>query len=308
MNASACLHCSARGREFDAKEAYEALAQRFDRLTQLVGQSLGVGGAGMRSAAARDAEQMRKVFKRIVGGTDVEEGHFPECALIGQQHANGTTSWFCSGALVHPRIVLTAGHCFAPDQGLVPNVVALSCVDMNRLSKAEIVSAKACLQHPSYPSTGLNDISVVVLRKDAKTKPVRLASTAELAQAQDTTLVGFGNSDFKSTRGFGRKREVDVEITHLRRATSEDLDEAEQRLGFESDLEFTAGGEGFDSCNGDSGGPAYVRVGAELRLGGLTSRALEHATRPCGDGGIYTRVDSHLDFISSVADKHGIRL
>jgi endonuclease G len=308
MNAGACPHCSARGKEFDAQEAYEALAQRFDRLAQLVGHSLGVGGAGMRGASARDPERMRKVFKRIVGGTDVAEGSYPECTLIGQRHANGTTTWFCSGALVHPRIVLTAGHCFDPAEGLVPNRVALSCVDMNRLSNAEIVAAKACVQHPSYPSTGLNDIAVIVLRQDARTRPVRVASTAELAQAQEATLVGFGNSDFKSTRGFGRKREVDVEITHLRRAAGDDLDEAEQQLGFESDLEFTAGGEGFDSCEGDSGGPAYVRSGSELRLGGLTSRALEHATRPCGDGGIYTRVDSHQTFIASVAEKHGIRL
>jgi endonuclease G len=258
--------------------------------------------------SAPDPERMRKVWKRIVGGTDVAEGQYPECALIGQKHANGTTTWFCTGALIHPRVVLTAGHCFDPAEGAIPNVVALSCVDMNSLSKAEIVPAKACVQHPSYPSTGLSDLSVIVLRREAKTKPIVVASTPELVKAEETTLVGFGNSDFKSTRGFGRKREVDVEITHLRRSTNDDLDDAEEQFGFESDLEFTAGGEGFDSCNGDSGGPAYIRVGSGLRLAGLTSRAFEHATRPCGDGGIYTRVDVHREFIAGVAEKHRIQL
>ena len=73
-----------------------------------------------------------------------------------------------------------------------------------------------------------------------------IASTAEISAATQTTLVGFGNSDLLSSRGFGIKREVTVPITNVRRAPSDNLDDAEMELGFESDLEFTAGGQGFD--------------------------------------------------------------
>jgi hypothetical protein len=51
------------------------------------------------------------------------------------------------------------------------------------------------------------------------------------------------------------QREVTVDITNLRRSPTDDLDQADPNLEFESDREFTAGGGGFDSSNGDSGGP-----------------------------------------------------
>ncbi|HTO53199.1 MAG TPA: trypsin-like serine protease [Myxococcota bacterium] len=253
--------------------------------------------------------QSREVMLRIVGGTEVAEGGYRDCALVGQQNANGTLSWFCSGALIHPRIVLTAGHCMDPGHGDIPNLVALSCVDMNRLTDAELVKAKTCVRHPSYGQGLGHDISVIVLRDEAKTPPVARASTSELTASPKTTLVGFGNSDVLSTRGFGRKREVSVDIGFLRGRTPDgQLDGPEHQLGFASELEYTAGGEGYDSCNGDSGGPSYVGAGSTYKLAGLTSRGFDDAHDPCGDGGIYTRVDVHASFIQQVAAQYGVSI
>jgi endonuclease G len=128
-----------------------------------------------------------------------------------------------------------------------------------------------------------------------------MATTAELSAATETTLVGFGNSDPSSTNGFGIKREVGVDFVALRRAAQDNLGPEETKYGFEAAVEFVAGGEGHDSCNGDSGGPAYIRSGTKTVVAGLTSRATDVATSPCGDGGIYTRIDSQLEFIRHVA-------
>jgi endonuclease G len=111
-----------------------------------------------------------------------------------------------------------------------------------------------------------------------------------------------------STRGFGIKREVEVRITHLRRNQHDDLDDAEAELGFESDLEFTAGGGGFDSCDGDSGGPAYILAGGGRKVAGLTSRPFRQFSNPCGEGGIYTRIDANLDFVRQVAANNDVDL
>jgi secreted trypsin-like serine protease len=66
--------------------------------------------------------------------------------------------------------------------------------------------------------------------------------------------------------------------------------------------EFAAGAPFLDrdSCNGDSGGPAYVQVDGEWHLAGATSRATASSLRPCGDGGIYTRIDAYEEWIRSV--------
>ncbi len=100
--------------------------------------------------------------------------------------------------------------------------------------------------------------------------------------------------------GFGIKREVVVQMNAVRKTDEEDLSAAESTLGFNSFTEFVAGrkGSGMDSCNGDSGGPAYIFVGEDQRkVAGATSRATAERTDNCGDGGIYVRIDKLAPWI-----------
>jgi secreted trypsin-like serine protease len=171
--------------------------------------------------------------------------------------------------LVHPRVVLTAGHCQTETPGV--NVVALDAVNMQSLGNAEIVSVRTVRVNSLYTQGVIgNDIAVLILRRDAQTTPIGIVTSPDLDGATETTLVGFGNSDEYASKGFGTQREVTVDITYARRAPEDDLDEAEAELGFESDREFTAGGGGYDSCNGDSGGPAYILDGSDRKVAGLS--------------------------------------
>ncbi len=72
-----------------------------------------------------------------------------------------------------------------------------------------------------------------------------------------------------------------------------------KKFGGDPRTEFVAGAPFLDkdSCNGDSGGPAYVYQRGRWLLAGATSRATRSAVRPCGDGGIYTTVDAYRDWI-----------
>ena len=74
----------------------------------------------------------------------------------------------------------------------------------------------------------------------------------------------------------------------------------QDELGFHAEYEFVAGRKalGRDSCNGDSGGPAYLQAGNDFVVAGLTSRATRAAVVNCGDGGIYVRPDQFIGWIN----------
>jgi endonuclease G len=190
--------------------------------------------------------------------------------------------------------------------------VAPNTLGLHDLDKAEKIPIRRTFVHEGYRAGGgvpNHDIVIHLLAETAGTPHVDVASTEDLDGAAKVTLAGFGRDDVHSTSGFGVKREVTVDILAPRPGDG-GIAESEDHYGYESDNEFVAGSLVMDSCNGDSGGPAYIedpRRPGQWRAAGLTSRGIREPDgddTPCGDGGIYTRIDKHWDWIVSTVSKY----
>lgn len=222
---------------------------------------------------------------RIVGGVPTTD--FPDCVAVGSGFR-----FCCTGTLVAPNVVVTAGHCHAG------NCRARIFIgpDITRPTEGRLVNVATAVLHPEYGQRAHNDLAVLILAEDVTdVQPRQIAPTSVLDAAKSVRLVGYGNTDVNSTGGFGLRRMVDVP-----RASDNPV------FGADPGLEFVAGAPFLDkdSCNGDSGGPAYTLSGGEFLLAGATSRATNNSTRPCGDGGIYARLDKYVEWMRSIPGGH----
>ncbi len=233
----------------------------------------------------------RKLIAEAAAGTRAigaaETTDFPDCVAVG-----GLDRWCCTGTLVSPRIVVSAGHCHADCGSRI-------FIGTSVAGEGETIRVVEALRHPEYGGENHNDLMLLLLEREVTSvTPRRIAPSQAIDTATSVRVVGYGNTDVWSSGGYGVRRAVDVPVAS-NSCTSPD---AQSRLGCDEGLELVAGAPflDLDSCNGDSGGPIYVQHEGEWFVAGATSRATNEALRPCGDGGIYVRLDKYKDWIQSV--------
>ena len=117
----------------------------------------GVGSAGPRSfhifddprylRNARDLARRTLGGTRVVGGAAVKAGQFPDCVAVGND-----AQWGCTGTLIAPNVVVTAGHCAD---------FATRVFFGNDVGKAgTVVRVKKRVRHPKYHQGKHNDLMV----------------------------------------------------------------------------------------------------------------------------------------------------
>ncbi|MEZ4240807.1 MAG: trypsin-like serine protease [Myxococcota bacterium] len=230
----------------------------------------------------------------VVGGGPAPVGAWEDAVAL-----YGLGQLACSGVLIAPDLVLTAGHCRA-----ALDYAVVGATDLR--SGGERISVLDAVAHPDPYTT--YDVALITLEHPAAAQPRPLALDCVvegyLHDGADVAIVGYGATD-----DFADEFPDDLQQAFTTVVDADCLDfDGGCNESVSPGGELVAGGEGIDSCLGDSGGPLYLQTGdafaeTDAFLVGITSRARVPADAPCGGGGIYVRVDAVADWIERTAGR-----
>lgn len=229
------------------------------------------GSAGAASASADTASARSS----IVGGKTASISSYPWLAFVGY---DGPVEEFgCTGTVVAPRLILTAGHCALTGTGKVgvaSNFAVLTGTGDLREAAPERVSAVSqVLVFPGYqPARALNDAALLVLAAPVAAPALPLASAADgalLAAGTPIAIAGWGLTSFTPPRTPAILQEGQTTVQSaqscqrkLRRVLP--VYRPANQLCVRSQL-----GPGTGLCDGDSGGPGIARRsdGSPVQIG-----------------------------------------
>ncbi|MFG1605337.1 trypsin-like serine protease [Actinoplanes sp. NPDC049265] len=227
--------------------------------------------------------QSPRTGARIVGGAPVRSADFP--SVVGLQtifigaDENGNEGWYistCTGTVIDPTHVLTAGHCTVDFPWGTTSVIA-GRDDLSNQAAGFVARVSNTWTHQGYNyqdllndpnAVPLDDVAVLTL-KDALPSaytPQQLADqgAADPAGGTPATIVGYGVTD-ENNNDSGILRAGAVQIA----ADSTCASTAQWGTKFDPNRMMCAGlPPTTDTCFGDSGGPIFTgAAGSYLQVG-----------------------------------------
>jgi secreted trypsin-like serine protease len=212
---------------------------------------------------------------KVLNGADCGQPERSPVILLNVFGAGGGAG-LCSGTLIAPNKILTAAHCLPAG---TRSVLAGRWTADGRVTG---VRASSWAVHPNFrrgASAFENDVAVVVLSASLPNPTMGILVSEAPASGQPVFIAGWGAPGFELAVGYARLTKVN-----------------------EASVGYTYTGILSNTCNGDSGGPAYRAVGGRQAVVGITSSG-SVAGCGTGDNSLFTNVQSAtvLDFIRSRA-------
>ena len=230
----------------------------------------------------------------VVGGKTIRAGRYPGVVQVVANDFAGGQGTLCGGALIAPRLVVTAGHCFlhVPFHSLRPvsvvfgrqwsyphkNPPAGIHIGVVRVAHAPI--------NPKLRQSFPDDVEVLYLRRPAPVKPLKLGAPAAAKAGAPVFALGWGltsshESELRRNQLHGLAMHV-RSSADCRRLAGSEYDAATQIC-----LSPRPGGGLQGTCYGDSGSPLLSASGSTV-LGTVST-----SNNFCGKGAsIFTRLTS----------------
>nr|AAS21446.1 trypsin [Oikopleura dioica] len=249
-------------------------------------EELRIGDLNNELMSIEERMHMSLSTEKIVGGRQVDD--------IKNWNWIGQLGGYCGGSLVADDMFLTAAHCCESTR--IGQTVYFGVLNpWEDQGKAQKRKVSEMLNHPDFDRPTLtHDICMIKLDspidQDRNVRPICLADSAS-PKNTPAYVAGWG----LTSEGGPQSRdlmEVSVPIV-----TNKECQNAYSHRPVD-DTMFCAGKKegGEDGCQGDSGGPIVTVDGdGKVSLAGVVSWGVGCA-RP-GKFGVYSRVDTQLDFI-----------
>lgn len=188
--------------------------------------------------------------------------------------------FFCGGALLGPRLVITAGHCVADlNRNQVRQVEVVSGrsnLNSNRGEIARVDGLRMPLnkygkrRYRTMMGAADWDVALLILASPLSAEPIKLAGPVEAAvsaKGRVAWATGWG-----VTRPFAYRGPARLQLAR-QTVMGKGLCRRTEGSAFKPERMICAGAPGghASTCNGDSGGPLVVGTSAGFRLIGLTS-------------------------------------
>jgi secreted trypsin-like serine protease len=224
----------------------------------------------------------------IVGGKKIDSSDIAGRSTVGIYSKD--VGYICTGTLVAPNVVLTAGHCV---DAKAKEIVIIFAPEMKNAKKDQVRKVVQSVVHPQYStevkSKDMYDVALMKFEGQApanyKIAPM-LFDHGAIQTDLRTIVAGYGLSwTIGPKAGAGTLRTTDLRIKDANFSNTEVM----------LDQSITRG-----ICSGDSGGPAYLMVNGVLHVWGVASRGDSlpgWLTPKCMLFSIFTRVDAHQAFI-----------